>query len=116
MAVMPLAALGEGERAKEWMSRALLIDPENMTMRYNFACELANHLNDKDGGLGDARPGIRNRWAPVLSIMPRSILISPRSAMIKVPSMLEKRRATRAGRKSLPPTRAELRRAKEVES
>ena len=28
------------ERAKEWINRALLIDPDNMNMRYNFACAL----------------------------------------------------------------------------
>ena len=33
-----LATLGEGERAKEWINRALLIDPDNMNARYNFAC------------------------------------------------------------------------------
>ncbi len=38
--VTALAALGEGERAKEWIGRALLIDPDNMNMRYNFACAL----------------------------------------------------------------------------
>src|SRR5262245_58991060 len=36
-----LAALGQRERAKEWMERALLIDPDNITMRYNFVCDLA---------------------------------------------------------------------------
>ena len=46
-----LAALGQGERAKEWMDRALLIDPENITMRYNFVCALANDLNDKEAAL-----------------------------------------------------------------
>src|SRR6266481_3949612 len=46
-----LAVLGQGERAKEWMGRALLIDPENMTMRYNFVCALANNLNDKEAAL-----------------------------------------------------------------
>src|SRR5213595_701775 len=46
-----LAVLGQGERAKDWMARALLIDPENMTMRYNFVCALANHLNDKEAAL-----------------------------------------------------------------
>jgi adenylate cyclase len=46
-----LAALGQHERAKDWMSRALLIDPENMTMRYNFACALAHHLADKEAAL-----------------------------------------------------------------
>ena len=46
-----LAALGQHERAKEWMERALLIDPDDMTMRYNFVCALANYLNDKDAAL-----------------------------------------------------------------
>jgi len=46
-----LAVLGQGERAKEWMERALLIDPENLAMRYNFACALANHLKDRDAAL-----------------------------------------------------------------
>jgi adenylate cyclase len=40
-AVCALAFLGEAERAREWISRALLIDPDNMNMRYNFACSLA---------------------------------------------------------------------------
>jgi adenylate cyclase len=51
-----LAALGQRERAKEWMDRALLIDPENLTMRYNFVCALANFLNDKDAALEMLRP------------------------------------------------------------
>ena len=39
--VAALAALGEADRAKDWMRRALLIDPDNLMMRYNFACALA---------------------------------------------------------------------------
>ena len=46
-----LAVLGQRERAKDWMGRALLIDPENLTVRYNFACALANHLHDKEAAL-----------------------------------------------------------------
>ncbi len=38
--VAALACLGETERAMEWINRALLIDPDNMNMRYNFACAL----------------------------------------------------------------------------
>ena len=38
--VAALACLGDAERATEWISRALLIDPDNMNMRYNFACAL----------------------------------------------------------------------------
>ncbi len=42
------AALGEMERAKEWMDRALLIDPDNLIMRYNLACTIAVHFDEKD--------------------------------------------------------------------
>ena len=46
-----LGALGEVERAKERMNRALLIDPDNLTMRYNFACALIINLNEIDAAL-----------------------------------------------------------------
>jgi len=45
------AALGETERAKERMSRALLIDPDNLNMRYNFACALLIHLQETEAAL-----------------------------------------------------------------
>jgi adenylate cyclase len=38
--VSALSVLGDVERAKQWINRALLIDPDNMNMRYNFACAL----------------------------------------------------------------------------
>ena len=46
-----LAALGEGERAKARMERALLIDPDNFNMRYNFGCALCMYLKDKEAAL-----------------------------------------------------------------
>jgi adenylate cyclase len=49
--VTALAALGETERAKDWMSRALLIDPDNWIMRYNFARAHATLLHDPDAAL-----------------------------------------------------------------
>lgn len=45
------AILGERERAREWMDRAMLIDPDNMDMRYNFACVLAGYADEKDEAL-----------------------------------------------------------------
>jgi adenylate cyclase len=51
-----LALLGQAESAKGWMSRALLIDPDNMNMRYNFACTLATQLQDPDGAIGILGP------------------------------------------------------------
>jgi adenylate cyclase len=46
-----LAVLGDADRAKEWIQRALLIDPDNLTMRYNLACSLTTYLDDSDGAL-----------------------------------------------------------------
>jgi adenylate cyclase len=48
---LALAALGEGERAKARMNRAMLMDPENFNARYNFACALSQYLKDKKGAL-----------------------------------------------------------------
>jgi len=35
------ALLGEKDKMREWIGRALLVDPENLNMRYNFVCVLA---------------------------------------------------------------------------
>jgi adenylate cyclase len=45
------AILGEKERAREAIERALLVDPDNLNMRYNFACVLAAGLGDKEGAI-----------------------------------------------------------------
>lgn len=43
------ALIGEFELAHEWIDRALLVDPENLNMRYNFACVLAAYVGDTEG-------------------------------------------------------------------
>jgi adenylate cyclase len=43
-----LARLGEDQRAKDWIDRALLLDPDNILMRYNLACALVTDLGDND--------------------------------------------------------------------
>ncbi|TAN08714.1 MAG: TIR domain-containing protein [Rhodanobacteraceae bacterium] len=46
-----LATLGDEERARARMNRALLLDPANFYMRYNFACTLSSKLKDKETAL-----------------------------------------------------------------
>jgi len=48
--VTALAMLGEAERTKDWINRALLIEPDNMNMRYNFACAMTT-LRETDVAL-----------------------------------------------------------------
>ena len=46
-----LAALGEADQAKAWIDQALLIDPDNLNMRYNLACAVSVYLKDRDAAL-----------------------------------------------------------------
>ena len=48
---MALLTLGERDRAREWTDRAMLIETDNMNMRYNFACGYARASNDADSAL-----------------------------------------------------------------
>jgi adenylate cyclase len=41
-----LALIGEERRARDWIERALLVDPDNIIMRYNLACALSARLQD----------------------------------------------------------------------
>lgn len=50
-----LAVIGQEVRAKQWINRALLVDPDNLNMRYNFACALAN-VDDFEGAIDMFEP------------------------------------------------------------
>jgi adenylate cyclase len=66
-AVGALAALGEAERAKEWAERALLLDPDNVNLRYNFACTLITDLHDFDAALDMLGPRFETMGIEVLN-------------------------------------------------
>ncbi|MDE2272485.1 MAG: TIR domain-containing protein [Xanthomonadaceae bacterium] len=61
-----LLALGEGDRAKARMSRALMFDPDNWDMRYNFACALSVYLKDEDAALEMLKPLYETVTTPLL--------------------------------------------------
>ncbi len=66
-AVGALAVLGESERAKEWADRALLLDPDNTNLRYNFACTLISELSDVDAALDLLAPALTHMRIEVLN-------------------------------------------------
>ena len=45
-----LAILGEAERAKEWIERGTLVDPNNTILHFNFVCALAR-LGERDAAV-----------------------------------------------------------------
>jgi len=51
-----LIMIGEVERAKDWLQRALLLDPDNLMVRYNVACSLTFRNSDLDGAIELLRP------------------------------------------------------------
>jgi adenylate cyclase len=51
-----LAALGHEARARDLIERGLLLDPDNIKMRYNFACGLVTYLHDHEGALDVLAP------------------------------------------------------------
>lgn len=53
-----LAALGDAERAKERMDRAVLLEPANLNRQYNFACALAKFLGETEDALDRLEPVI----------------------------------------------------------
>jgi adenylate cyclase len=50
-AVGACAVLNKLERARTMMERGLLMAPDNVSLRYNFACGLSTHLGDTEGAL-----------------------------------------------------------------
>jgi adenylate cyclase len=45
-----LAIVGEAERAKEWIERGTLLDPNNTILHFNFVCALAR-LKDNEAAI-----------------------------------------------------------------
>ncbi|HEX3423488.1 MAG TPA: TIR domain-containing protein [Sphingomicrobium sp.] len=55
-----LAALGDMDRAREWIDRAMLVAPDDLRARYNLACALSAQVHDPDGALKLLGPYFEN--------------------------------------------------------
>jgi adenylate cyclase len=64
--VNALAALGDALRARQWIERALAIDPNNRSTRFNCACALSAHLDDADAAI--------ELLAPIFERAPASLI------------------------------------------
>jgi adenylate cyclase len=64
------AALGECDRARRWIRKALNVDPGNLAMRYGLAATLAAGLGDTDGALDALEP-----FAEAVALLPHLRLL-----------------------------------------
>jgi adenylate cyclase len=51
-----LSMFGDQERAREWVHKALLLDPDNLNMRYNLACTIIRQFGDFDEAMSVLQP------------------------------------------------------------
>jgi adenylate cyclase len=71
-AISALITLGDAERAKDLMNRALLLDPGNMNMRYNLACMMIVQLKDTETALDMLDPLFQSEISASLLTWSRS--------------------------------------------
>jgi adenylate cyclase len=65
---LSLAALGELERARGWIERAKLLDPDNLYMRYNLAWPLIAFFKDKEAALDLLEPALARSGRNLVSL------------------------------------------------
>jgi adenylate cyclase len=84
------AALGRSDRAYEWIERALLVDPDNLMMRYNFACALGTYLGDVDGALKHLERSLATSGAFHLGLIEADPDLDPLRELPRFKAMIEK--------------------------
>ena len=65
---LSFGAVGQMERAREWIDRALLLDPDNLYMRYNLAWPLLAFSGDKEAALELLEPALTRAGGTLVSL------------------------------------------------
>ena len=65
---LSFCAVGQHERAREWIDRALLLDPDNLYMRYNLAWPLLAFFDDKESALELLEPALAEGGGTLVSL------------------------------------------------
>ena len=86
---LSLTAVGERERAKDWIDRALLLDPDNLYMRYNMAWPILAFFDDKEAALELLEPALAKAGATLISLAAADRNLDPLRDDPRFQSMLE---------------------------
>jgi adenylate cyclase len=104
---LSFAAVGNNERAREWIDRALLLDPENMYMRYNLAWPVLGFFGDKEEALALLGPALAKGGKTLVSLAEADRNLDPLRDDPRFQHMLEDARARVQAAAAAPATPAE---------
>ena len=65
---MSLASLGNLDRARDWIERSLLLDPDNLQMRYNLAWGLNKIFGDPQAAIDMLEPVMKSAGANIIRL------------------------------------------------
>jgi len=65
---LSFAATGDLQRSREWIDRALMLDPDNMYMRYNLAWPILAFFHDKEEALQLIGPALAKAGKTLISL------------------------------------------------
>lgn len=65
---LSFVVLGQRDRAREWIDRALLLDPDNLYMQYNLAWPLLTIWKDREAALEMLRPVLEKGGRNVIGL------------------------------------------------
>ena len=86
---LSFAATGNEPRAREWIERALLLDPDNMYMRYNLAWPVLAFFGDKEQALELLEPALKMAGRTLISLAAADRNLDPLRTDPRFQRMLE---------------------------
>ena len=103
---LSFAAVGDLERSREWIDRALLLDPDNMYMRYNLAWPVLAFFGDPERALELLEPALNQAGKTLISLASADRNLDPLRADPRFQQMLARAQERLGMKASISPAAA----------
>ena len=84
--------LGEKERAKEWISRTLIVEPDDVVIRFNLACSLAQ-MNEPEQALDLLESSVSKMSAIIVDWIKNDTDLAPLRGHPRYRALVERKEA-----------------------